>query len=144
MKELAYRDSFSIDAPVSTVFAFFADPSNFRQAEPGEIEFTDIVTTERGVGTRYSWRTKILGIPLSGQDVYTEFVPDERITDRSSSALEGTWRYVFATEGTGTRLTVENEVRSVWSIPPLRQVLDLVAARSHRPRFQRIKAALER
>lgn len=141
---MAYRDSIYIDASVPTVFAFFADPDNFRQAEPGQIEFTDIVVTARGVGTHYAWATKIVGIPFKGKDVYTEFVPDELITDRSSSALEGTWTYTFTREGSGTRLTVENRVRSVWSIPPLRQLLDVAAAKSHRPRFERIKAVLER
>ena len=140
---MAYRDSFHIDAPVSTVFDFFRDPDNFSQAEPGQIEFRDVVLTEEGVGTHYTWATKVAGIPFEGFDVYTEYIPNERITDRSSSALEGTWTYTFTPDGSGTRLTVENRVRSIWGLPPLRQLLDLVTAKTHRPRFERLKAILE-
>jgi ligand-binding SRPBCC domain-containing protein len=140
---MAYRDSFHIDAPVPTVFDFFRDPDNFSHAEPGQIEFKDVVLTEEGVGTHYTWATKIAGIPFEGFDVYTECIPNERITDRSSSALEGTWTYTFAPDGSGTRLTVENRVRSIWGLPPLRQLLDLVTAKTHRPRFERLTTALE-
>lgn len=82
-------------------------------------------------------------MPIQGSDTYTEFVPDRRITDRSSNALEGTWTYTFEAEGPGTRLTVENRSRSIWNVPPLRQIVDMAAAKTHRPRFDRIKAMLE-
>ena len=140
---MAYRESFHIAAPVPSVFAFFRDPRNFTAVAPAEIAFSDFVLTERGVGTSYQWETTIAGVRLRGSDVYTEFVPDQRITDRSSSALEGTWTYTFEPDGSGTRLSVENCSRSVWNLPPLRQLLDLVAARTHRPRFQQMKATLE-
>ena len=138
-----YRDSIFIAAPIWKVFGFFRDPSNFAQAVPGQIEFTDVVLTEDGLGTGYSWSTTVAGIPVKGSDTYVEFVSDHRITDRSSNALEGTWTYTFEPEGSGTRLTVENSSRSIWNLPPLRQLLDLAAAKAHRPRFERIKAILE-
>ncbi len=141
---VVYRDSMFIGAPVSKVFDFFRDPSNFAEAVPGQIEFTDVVLTEDGVGTYYRWSTTVAGIRVKGSDVYTEFASDRRITDRSSNALEGTWTYTFEPEGTGTILTVESSSRGVWNVPPLRQLLDLAAAKTHRPRFERIKAMLER
>lgn len=141
--QVVYRDSMFLEAPVSKVFDFFRDPSNFAQAAPGKIEFTEVVVTKDGVGTRYDWATTVAGIRVRGSDTYTEFVPDRVITDRASNALEGTWRYTFEPEGSGTRLNVENRSRSIWDIPPLRQLLDLAAAKGHRPRFERIKAMLE-
>ena len=140
---MVYRDSFYIEAPVPQVFSFFRDPSNFAQAVPGNIEFTDVVLTAEGVGTRYTWSTSIAWIPVRGSDTYTDYTPNRLITDRSSNALEGTWTYTFEPEGSGTRLTVQNRTRSIWKVPPLRQMLDLAAARSHRPRFERIKSMLE-
>ncbi len=43
------------------------------------------------------WNPRAQGrrISVAGCDVDTEFIPNRRITDRSSSALEGTWRYTF-------------------------------------------------
>jgi ligand-binding SRPBCC domain-containing protein len=140
---MVYRDSLHIEAPVSKVFSLFRDPGNFAQAVPEEIEFTDVVLTDEGVGTRYSWATTIAGLPFRGTDTYTEFEPNRLITDRSSSALEGTWTYTFEPEGTGTRLTVENRSRSIWNVPPLRQLLDRATAKAHRPRFERAKEQLE-
>jgi len=140
---MVYRDSFYIEAPVSKVFGFFRDPSNFAQAVPGQIEFTDIVLTDEGVGTRYRWSTTVAGIPVRGIDTYTEYVPNRLVADRSSNALEGTWTYTFEPEGSGTRLTVENRTRSIWNIALLRHLLGLAAAKSHGPRFERIKATLE-
>jgi hypothetical protein len=141
---VVYRDSFFIGAPVSKVFNFFRDPGNFAQLVPGQIEFTDVVVTEDGVGTRYSWSTTLAWMRVQGSDTYTEFVSDRLITDRSTNALEGTWKYTFEPEGSGTRLNVENASRWIWAIPPLAQLLDLAAARTHRPRFERAKEMLER
>jgi len=110
---------------------------------PEEIEFSDVRLTDQGVGTYYSWATTIAGIPFERFDVFTEFVPNQRIVDRSSSPLEGDWTYTFEPEGSGTRLIVENRVRAVWSLPLL-HILDRVAARTHAPRFAQLKALLER
>jgi hypothetical protein len=70
-------------------------------------------------------------------------VPNQRITDRSSSSLGGTWRYLFEPEGSGTKLTVENRVRSFWRIPPLEKPLDWVMAKTHVARFIKVKEILE-
>ncbi|HRY10038.1 MAG TPA: hypothetical protein P5544_08690 [Candidatus Nanopelagicales bacterium] len=97
----------------------------------------------RRTGTHYTWTARIAGITLEGLDVFTEFVQDRRITDMSSSALEGTWTYGFEPDGSGTRLTIENRSRSFWRIRPLEQILDLLAAKTHEPRFERMKRILE-
>ncbi len=109
---MVYQHTIHIDAPIGEVFEFFRDPGNFRRLHPG-IEFTDITLTEDGVGTHYSWTSRVAGIKLAGCDVYTEFIPNRRITDRSSSALEGTWRYTFEAAGPGTQLTLSNQVAVV-------------------------------
>ena len=116
---MAYRQSIHIEAPVANVFDFFTDPNNWREVEPEQIAFKDVRLTQEGVGTHYTWAAKIAGFPLEGFDVFTEFVPNQRITDTSSSSLEGTWTYMFEPEGSGTKLTVENRVRSFWRSPPL-------------------------
>jgi hypothetical protein len=104
------------------VFAFFADPADWRGAEPEGVTFEDVTLTQEGLGTHNGWTAKIAGGTLEGFDVFTEFVPDRRITAGSSSSLEGIWTYSFESEGTGPRLTVENSVRSFWRFPPLQRL----------------------
>lgn len=72
----------------------------------------------RGLGTHYSWAAKIAGVSIERFNVFTEFIPNRRITDRSSSSLEGTWTYSFEPDGSGTKLTVENQVCSFRRLPP--------------------------
>ncbi len=140
---MTYEQSFHVDAPVTKVFDFFRDPNNWAGLEPEGVQFKDVMLTKEGLGTHYSWAAKIAGVSIKGFNVFTEFVPNRHITDRSSSSLEGTWTYSFEPDGSGTKLTVENHVRSFWRLPPLERLLDWVAAKTHEPRFARLKAMLE-
>jgi hypothetical protein len=134
--------SVHIDAPVETVFASFANPAIWRDVQP-DIEFTHVHVAPGGVGTYYAWRTRLLGLPLRGVNVFTEFRPNERITDRSSSSLEGTWTYSFAAEGSGTTVTLENHGAGFWRFPPLAWLLDRIAVEGHAQVMARVKARLE-
>ena len=140
---MTYEQSFHVDAPVARVFDFFRDPNNWAGLEPGGVQFKDVRLTKEGLGTRYSWTARIAGVSVDGFNEFTEFVPDRHITDRSSSSLEGTWTYSFEPDGSGMKLTVANRVRSFWRLPPLERLLDWVSAKTHEPRFARLKAMLE-
>ena len=140
---MTYSYSIHIEAPVTTVFAFFRDPSNWMALEPDGVRFEDVRLTEEGLGTHYSWSARIAGLSLEGFDVFTEFIPNERITDTSSSAMEGTWTFQFEPEGAGTKLTVQNQSRSFWKLPPLGWCMDWAAGKTHEPRFTKLKAMLE-
>ena len=50
---------------------------------------------------------------------------------------------MFEPESSGTKLTVENRVRSFWRIPPLEKPLDWVMAKTHVARFIKVKEILE-
>lgn len=140
---MTYRQSFHVAAPVAEVFGFFSDPSRWAELEPEGVRFRDVVLTAEGVGTHYSWTARIAGVPMQGFNVFTEFVPERSITDRSSSSLEGTWTYSFEPDGSGTQLTVENRLGARWRLPLLERVLDRVTASTHAPRFERLKRMLE-
>lgn len=141
---MTYQRSIHIDAPVTGVFNFFRDPSNWARQQPAGVQFTDIRLTPEGVGTHYSWKAKVAGVPVVGLNLFTEFVPDQRITDRSSNPLEGTWTYSFEHDGSGTRLSVENKVGNLRHLPPLERLLGRMTAKTHDPLFARVKAMLER
>jgi hypothetical protein len=131
-----------IDAPVEVVFDFFRDPGNWQEAGRG-VTFRDVHVTPEGTGTFYAWSARLAGVPVEGFDVFTEFVPNRRITDRSSLSLEGTWTYTFAPEGTGTRLTLQNRSGGLWRLPLVERVVDALAVSGHRPVLATLKARVE-
>lgn len=66
------------------------------------------LTRER-VGTNYSWRSRYDWLPVGGFHVCTEFVPNRRITFKSSRSYDGQVTYSFEPEGTGTTSTMSVE-----------------------------------
>ena len=78
------------------------------------------------MGTYYRWATKTPVLRFEGFDVYTEFVPNQRITDRSSFSMTRDFIISFEPEGSGMKLTMETGHGSFWRFPPFRQLVDLV------------------
>jgi hypothetical protein len=134
--------SVHIEAPVESVFDFFRDPGNWRDAGLGVV-FRNVHVNGEGVGTFYTWTARVAGVPVEGFNVFTEFLPNRRITDRSSLSFEGTWTYDFAPEGTGTRVTLRNRSGGLWRLPLLERVMDALAVSGHRPVLATLKARLE-
>ena len=118
------KRSIHIEAPVEKVFDFIKDPRNVPEGMTVPFEVKDVKLTEEGVGSYYSWASKTPGLRFEGFDVYTEFIPNQRITDRSSSSLAGDFITSFEPEGSGMKLTMETHHGSFWRIPPLRQLVD--------------------
>lgn len=144
---MTVKQSIHIDAPVEEVFDFYADPRSAWTVMPDQMtgrgRLTEVTRTEEGVGTYYSWTVRLAGVPVGGFDVYTEYVPNERITDRSSRTFVGTWTTTFAAEGSGTRVTEERHP----SPPVLRPVdllTDRVRQRLTRQSLTKLKAELEK
>ena len=140
---MTLKQSAHIEAPVEKVFDFFKNPANWQELTSGDIAFKDVRTTKEGVGTHYTWVATMGPLHLEGFNVFTDFVPNRRITDRSSRAFEGTWTYTFEPEGSGTRLTLENHARSFWGLPPLSRLMDRSAARSHARTMSALRARME-
>ena len=141
---MAAKISCYIDAPVETVFDFFKDPSNQVDYPPfSDMEVHDLKVSKEGVGTYYSWSVKMFGIPLTGFEVFTDFVPNKHITEKSSNAMVGTWDYTFEPEGSGTKVTMEQHRRSVWALPPFKNLMDFAMPRMSRSFIEAVKAELE-
>ncbi|MDF2091015.1 SRPBCC family protein [Knoellia sp. 3-2P3] len=132
-----------IEAPVETVFGYFKDPMALADLTTLDIEYDEVKETKEGTGTYFSWHSKIAGIPFEGFEVYTDVVPNQHITEKSSQAVMGTWDYTFEPEGTGTKVTMERHPRSFWRLPPLAYVGDLVTARMTASFVPRVKERIE-
>lgn len=137
--------SFHVEAPVDKVFDFFMDPGR-QQADFGPFRgmtVEEMRQTKEGVGSYYSWSVKMLGVPVSGFDVVTDVVRNERVTEKSSNPMVGTWDYRFEPEGTGTKITMEHRQRSLWALPPLTYAVDYLVPRLSRSFMEYVRTELE-
>ena len=99
--------SSTINAPVEKVFSYITDPSNDPKWQSGAIEVRDI--TGQGIGQRYGWTYKIMGIPFKGETEVTEYIPNQRYVHRSTGGIVSTFTFNFKAEDGGTRLDLEIE-----------------------------------
>ncbi len=135
--------SIHIEAPVEKVFDFVKDPRNMQDILATPFAPTEVKLTKEGVGSYYRWVTKTPVLRMEGFDVYTEFVPNQRITDRCSSGLAGDWTYSFEPEGSGMQLTAESHPRSFWRIPLLRRLVEGVQSMAAERYLSTAKAEME-
>lgn len=83
------------------------------------------------------------GFRIEGFNVYTEFIPNRRITEKSSSSFDGDWTYPFEPEGSGMQPTTESHPRSFWRIPPLKELAEWMRARNAERILSELKAQME-
>ena len=93
-----------IKAPVEKVFAYITDPKNEMEWLPGNTDVRDI--TGQGVGQRWGYTFKMMGLPLKGEDEVLEHTPNQRYVTKSSGGIVSTWTWTFKPEDGGTRLNV--------------------------------------
>jgi uncharacterized protein YndB with AHSA1/START domain len=126
MTTTTHKRSVHVDAPVEKVFDFVKDPRHFFEAFPrqrGTDHLTEVTLTPEGVGSTYRWTGRMFVFHLSGIVTREEYVPNERIVDRSSTGPVWTW--VVEPDPTGTTLTLAFEYSS--RLPFVDKVVDLVA-----------------
>jgi hypothetical protein len=122
---MSEKNQFYVDAPVESVFEAFRDPSFASEGTPWIPR--EVTLTEEGVGSFVVWGLKVgaVRVPIEMLNVYAEFVPNKRITEKSSNSLVGTWEYIFEPAGDRTRITMLHHPRGIWSAPAVRTVLDI-------------------
>lgn len=117
--------SFKINAPVEKVFSYVTDPRNELEYIPSITDIRDI--TGQGVGQRFGWTYKMMGIPLKGEDEVTEYVPNQRYVQKSTGGIVSTWTWTFQPEAGGTRLSLV--VEYTIPVPVLGKVGERLALR---------------
>lgn len=122
-----HKRSVHIDAPVEKVFDHVEDPRHFYAAFPdsdrGRDTLTDMRMTPEGVGSTYRWRGSMFVFHIEGVMTREEYLPNERIVDRSSTGPVWTW--TFEPDPTGTTLTLAFEYST--KVPLMDKVVDRVA-----------------
>jgi coenzyme Q-binding protein COQ10 len=117
--------SLKINAPVEKVFSYVTDPRNELEYVPSITDIRDI--TGQGVGQRFGWTYKMMGIPLKGEDEVTEYVPNQRYVQKSTGGIVSTWTWTFQPEAGGTRLSLV--VEYTIPVPVLGKVGERLALR---------------
>ena len=144
---MSASQSIYIDAPVEKVFDWFKNPRNWTSLNPAAArreEITEVHVAPEGPGTFHVWTLKPMpGVRYECFGVFTEVVPNERIVDRWSMALEGTETYLFERVGPGTRLTLQRRRRSIWRLRPLDALVDRFEGPQNEQVLLRLKRYLE-
>ena len=126
MTSTTHTRSIHIVAPVEKVFDYVKDPANqwvaYELTERSSVTEEE-VAPEMGKGSTWRWQGHLLFIPLHATLTRLEYVPNERIVDRSSTDV--VWSYTFEADDAGTALTMEVEVSS--KVPFLDKIEDKVA-----------------
>lgn len=131
MTTTTHKRSVHIDAPVEKVFEYVKEPEHFYAAFPGQAAPAEIEVTRSegaGVGTRSEWRGSMLGFHVHGVMTREEFVPNQRIVDRSSTGP--LWTLTVEPDQTGTTLALEFDYTS--KVPLMDKVVDRVSWKGDR------------
>ena len=112
-----------IKAPVEKVFSYITDPKNELEWLPSITDVRDV--TGLGVGQRWGWSYKMLGLSLKGKTEVTEFASNTRYVYKSSGGITSTWTYSFKPEAGGTQLNLA--VEYTIPIPVLGKVAERLA-----------------
>jgi SAM-dependent methyltransferase len=114
----------TIEAPAKAVFDVMKDPAALMGRGALGADVHDVTLTPDGLGTTFSWDTRVFGIHVAGTNEYTEVVPEQRLVMTASKGFV----FVFSLEPDGdrTRLTLaEQDVAK----NPAAAALDAVAMR---------------
>ena len=78
--------SVNIDRPIEEVFAFVADPRNDVRWWRG-VSRVELLGGDGGVGTEYSQRGRLLGLPFFNQLTVAEHAPPSRVVLRTTKSM---------------------------------------------------------
>lgn len=124
MTTTTHKRSVHVDAPAEEVFEYVRDPHHFWDAFPaparGNDTMTDVSLTPEGVGSTYRWTGRMFIFHINGVVTREEYIPNERIVDRSSTGP--VWTFTFEPDPTGTTLTLGFEYST--KVPLMDKVVD--------------------
>ena len=99
--------SISIKAPVDKVFSYISEPKNELEWLPSLTDIREV--TGKGVGKKWSWSYKMIGISFKGNSEVTEQVTDERYVYKSTGGIRSTWTFTCKPKDGGTTLNLSVE-----------------------------------
>ena len=93
-----------INAPVEKVYGLLIDSEKLPEWMPLLVEVHDI--QGNGVGQKYKWTYKFMGIKFEGTNEILEQVPNKKTVTKSKAGIDSLWTWNFTEEGGGTKVDV--------------------------------------
>ena len=102
--------SIAINVTVEKVFSYISNPKKYLEWIPGMVDIRDI--EGEGVGQRFGWTYKMMGIPFKGETKCTDCIPNERIVIETIGGINSAWTFTFEPQGgrTLTNLVIEYSI----------------------------------
>ena len=97
-----------INVPIDEVFDYWKDPANRPQVWPSLVEVKDVQQLPEG-GSSWNWVYKMAGVRVEGKSKSVEFIPNQKIVEKSTGGIESTFTWEFKAENDGTRLNMSVE-----------------------------------
>ena len=121
------EQSIIIKAPVEKVFSYLCDPMNQLEWLPSMTDVRDI--TGEGVGQKFGWTYKMMGVSFKGETEVVESVGSERRVIKSTGGIQSTWTWTTKSENgkTVVNLTVEYTI----PVPVLGKVAERMVLRQN-------------
>jgi len=121
------EQSITIKAPVEKVFSYLCDPMNQLEWLPSMTDVRDI--TGEGVGQKFGWTYKMMGVSFKGETEVVESVGSERRVIKSTGGIQSTWTWTTKSENGNTlvNLTVEYTI----PVPVLGKVAERMVLRQN-------------
>jgi len=94
--------SIMINAPVEKVFGLFLETEKLPDWMPLMMEVHDI--QGEGVGKKFKWTYKFIGIKFEGMSEIAERVENKKIVVKSKAGIESVWTWNFKPDGSSTKV----------------------------------------
>lgn len=91
-----------INAPVEKVFDLVAETEKLPSWLTLMMEVHDI--QGKGVGKKFKWTYKFIGIKFEGMSEIVEEVPNKKIVTKSKAGIESVWTFNFNQKEKGTKV----------------------------------------
>jgi carbon monoxide dehydrogenase subunit G len=135
--------SILIKAPLEKVVSYLTDPKNELEWLPSLTDVREV--TGQGVGKKWSWSYKMIGLTFKGNSEVIEQVGNEKYVYKTMGGIRSTWTFMFNAEDDGTRFNLA--VEYTIPIPVLGKLADkLVLSQNEREAdlaINNIKSRLE-
>lgn len=125
--------SIEINAPVEKVFQYAADWKNWPEFFEGVFDFKPTTEIERGDGSRFAYKARVLGMKVSVETEIQEFAENEGWTGVSISGVKVKTRWIFVKVNGKTKFTYGQS--GSLPIPILGNILDRLFVK---PAWERI------